>query len=193
MTEAELMDGSALDEWIDEASLTRHSVTVYGKPGLVREFEDLERELGDADGERQTVIEARMAELFAEWQGSKATWVIEDASARLDDIRRMAGPEPILSEYSDYPFPRRVYAQDLGHWSTEYALQLVAHAVVEIKFADGRTSDGVTVEQLRKMRKRLGEGQSARLVATARMAMEEQPILERPQVQSGEGEAVSDG
>lgn len=192
MTETKF-DGSVLDEWIESASLTRHSVTIYGRPGLVVEFEQLERELeqlDEADQVRRGEIVERLTDLFDQWQASKSTWIVEDVSHVNDEVRAATGAEPSRSPGVDRWVAQRILEQDVAAWNAEYVIQLIARAVVKIRFVDGHVADGVTVEQVRTLRERLGEGQLARLAAAARDAMTEQPVLTRPQatpsVDSGE-------
>lgn len=222
ITPADFSD--AFDDWIATASVTKLSVPIYGKPGLAAEFQSLSRERQQiselAEGEptlgessRLSEIEERAEELYAEWQASKAEWIVQDVAEVEAEVRAEVGPQPEEPEPLDEPFlPRaasdqqkrshtlavqrfhaekpahdakvREYERALNDWYDEYAMHLIARAVVEIRFADGRTAGGVSVEQLRKMRKQLGKRQLATLNEAVRQAMLQEPVIEAPFSQS---------
>ena len=69
---------------------------------------------------------------------------------------------------------KRIAAND------EANMQIIAAAVVSITFANGHVAHGVTVEQLRKMRKKIGPLQVAKLLQAAQDAMYREPVLPIP-------------
>lgn len=62
----------------------------------------------------------------------------------------------------------------------EANLEMIAAAVVSIEFANGRTACGVTVDQLRKMRKVIGTRQVTRLLHAATLATMAEPTMPVP-------------
>lgn len=59
-------------------------------------------------------------------------------------------------------------------------LEMIATAVVSIEFANGVTASGVTVEQLRRMRKSIGARQVQRLLNAATLATIAEPTMPVP-------------
>ncbi|TSD68134.1 hypothetical protein [Aeromicrobium piscarium] len=154
-------------------------------------------------------IEQAMGELYDQWQASKSEWIVQDISAQIDQVNEAVGDAPVAPEAPEEPKLRkgasdvqkrahtvamqkydqakaeheaavREYEKAASKWSEEYALQFLAHAVVEVRFPDGRVSDGVSVEQLRAMRAKLGERQLRRLQDEARQAMTTEPVISAP-------------
>lgn len=160
-------------------------------------------------GGRRAEIDARLTDLHDEWLASKSVWIVEDVSSVIAEIREATGEKPEEPEPLDEPFLRpnsseqqkrihnvqmqaylkakpehdakvHAYEKAMEVWHADYALNLVARATVEIRFSDGRKSGGVTVDQLRQMRERLGELQLLRLNEAAQRAMMEEPVIEAP-------------
>lgn len=62
----------------------------------------------------------------------------------------------------------------------EANMRMIAAAVVSITFANGQVANGVTVEQLRTMRKKIGPLQVAKLLQAAQDAIYREPVLPIP-------------
>lgn len=159
--------------------------------------------------ERIGEIDQAMTELYDQWQASKSEWIVQDISASIDQVNEAVGPVPTAPERPEepklskgatdmqkrahteamkrhakaqgaYDAELRDYEKAAQKWNEEYALHFLAHAVVEVRFPDGRTSDGIGVDQLRTMRARLGERQLRALQDAARHAMTEEPVISAP-------------
>src|SRR5690606_14927286 len=222
------------DEWIAGASINKRSVTIYGKPGLAAEYEQLERDLEVAEeaekhgaelaGSEVRRITARMEELYGEWQASKSTWTVRGVSSEMAERLKAAEParvepEPLVEPKAPVLPERATEQQRKSHTIAmqEYDAKLAAYrealpehtqaveafndalnlryitaAVLKIEFADGRTveaevdDDGavvvpaVTVAQLTKLRKRLGETQLLSLITASQAALLVEPEIPAP-------------
>lgn len=96
------------------------------------------------------------------------TAAFEAYSARRDAFLEAQKPE---QEELD---KKRTAAND------EANMRIIAAAVVSITFANGKTVEGVTVEQLRRMRKTIGPLQVHKLLIAANDAMYREPVLPIP-------------
>lgn len=202
--------GSVLDDWLAGASLTRVPVAIYGKQALFAEYEKLtaERELLDdedaelAIGERSRLaeIDERLAEIYDEWTASKSVWILEDVSGRAEEITEKIGEAPEAPKRPG-DLPKRAtetaqkshtvkmqkyeaeladYEKAAAKYFEDYGFEIIALALVRIEFADGRTQEGVTAEQVRKLAEVVGEKQVARLNEGARAAMRAEPVISSP-------------
>lgn len=65
-------------------------------------------------------------------------------------------------------------------YADELNLRIISVAVDRIDFASGRTQDSITVEQLRGLKKRLGERQLLKLIQASQLAMFQEPEIHAP-------------
>lgn len=113
-------DADFFDEWIEGASPSRRSVTIYGKPGLYAEYTRIRAELevaqaaakvGELGGSGVAALQAREDELYDEWMASKTVWTVErldpEASDRIREALAADGfvdpPEPDVPEMPEEP------------------------------------------------------------------------------------------
>lgn len=113
------IDGDALDEWLAGATIAKRSVPIYGKPGLIAEIQELERQaakveqleaeeaLGDDEAEE---IQARFDELHQEYIDSKSTWTVralgDDDFERLGvELAAAVGEKPVVPVEPTQPAP----------------------------------------------------------------------------------------
>lgn len=83
-------------------------------------------------------------------------------------------------ELVEYETKRAAYEKELGEFSAEMNLRGIAAAVERIEFANGRVADGVTVEQVRQMKEKLGTRQITSLVTAAQLAAWSEPEIPAP-------------
>lgn len=77
----------------------------------------------------------------------------------------------------------------VGAYADELNLRIISAAVDRIDFASGRVQDGITVAQLRKLKKTLGERQLLKLMGASQLAMYQEPEIHAPFSQdSSEGD-----
>lgn len=65
-------------------------------------------------------------------------------------------------------------------YADELNFRIIATSVDRIDFASGRVQDSITVEQLRKLKKRLGERQLLSLISASQLAMYQEPEIPAP-------------
>ena len=200
----EFASSGALDEWIDGATVAKRSVPIYGNPGLYAEYEDLERKLSaaklqsDADDESLgdagvQEVEQQMRDLLERFRASKATWTVRAlADEDLKAIRAAVDwpTEPKKPDESDpekanmlqaaYDAALKEYEEQMAKLGDQVNLEILAKAVCSIEFADGRHSDGVTVEQLQRLRQKLGERQLLTLIQISQRVTYEEPKVPAP-------------
>ena len=191
----------AFDDWIGGASISKRSLVIFGKPGLYARMQELEREyaravdhhggeaaLGESDVPR---IEAEMEEIVAEWQASKSTWTVRPLSdEQTKAIKAEVGIEPRrparppenapAGDHATYARKFKTFDDAEGEYADAVNLRVIVAAVESIKFADGRTTAGVTLEQLQAMRSALGDVQLQKLINETTLATAEEPVIEAP-------------
>lgn len=185
-----------LDDWIDGGAVTEHSVPIYSRPDLAAAIEDWERRRKHAKivaaGEESlgesslAALDAEGREIYEQWVASKATWYVRALPLeRLDALRVAAkipdvipdlksGDEAAKAKHAKRQEKR---AKEIEAAAEELQLVTIAEAVNRIEGANGATKDGVTVEQLRRMRERLGARQIRGLYSTAMLAAYKEPEL----------------
>lgn len=185
-----------LDDWIDGGAVTEHSVPIYARPDLAAVLEDWERrrkhaKIVDGDdealgGESIADLEAEGRTIYKEWIESKATWYVRALTPeRLDELRTAAkipdlipdlkaGDEAAKAKHATRQEKR---AKEIEAASEELQLATIAEAVNRIEGANGATAEGVTVNQLRRLRERLGALQIRGLYNTAMLAAYKEPEL----------------
>ena len=170
---------------------------------------DAEVESSAGGNPRLLEVEERLIEIHAEWEASKSEWIVEDISPVVNEVEEATGPRPVAPEPLSEPLlPRGAtetqkrahtvavqryeaakpahdalvadYEAAVNKWHESYTLHLIARAVVEVRFSDGRTADGVTVERLQKLRHAVGELQVSRLSDAVRQAMLSEPVMTAP-------------
>lgn len=188
------------DDWIGGASIATRSVAIHAKPGLYADYQKLERELKIAEdmtkGETSIgdtgvddVLE-KMKALYDEWMASKSTWIVqaisEDQVKAIRETVPFPEPPPPVADDADKAVKSahdkaiEVHNADFTKANNEANLLILVDAVTRIEFADGRTVDGVTADQLRKMRSTLGSRQMLSLVQAATLAALEEPEIPSP-------------
>lgn len=164
---------------------------------VASEEEAVERAMSERS--RLSEIDERIEEIYDEWMASKSVWIVEDISEQLDAIQETVGKAPVMPEKPVLPkkasdvqqrshtVKMQQYETDIAEyekaaktWNEEYALHTTAAAVVRIEFADGRTVDGVTVDQIRQLARKVGEKQVNRLQTAIRDAMMREPVITAP-------------
>ena len=132
-------------------------------------------------------LDAEGREIYDQWIASKATWYVRALPIeRLDALRAAAKiPEliPELPKSADeaakakHAKRQAKRAEEIEKASEELRLVTIAEATNRIMGANGSTAEGVTVEQLRRMRERLGVLQIRSLYNTAMLAAYKEPEL----------------
>lgn len=188
---------NAFDDWIGGATISKRSVLIYGKPGLFADFEQLEREHNVASeiekhekslgGTELAAIEVKMQTLYDEWQASKSTWVVRALDAdQFEELRAQfdAPDEPVEpakgaddAAKAAYAKAVKAYERETIRIANELNLAIIAKAVTRIEFANGKSADSISVEQLRTMGKRLGERQLLSLINASQLAMYQEPEI----------------
>lgn len=194
-------DGQILAE-IDDL-IREHEVLVADAKG--------EPSLGDETQTRLREVEARLVELDQKKQESKATWVVrkllaadftriekEHPSPKAPDLPPLPDelPEDATdeqkAEYADQvaavEAAEREKADEIAayeaaaeQWVEDYNLASIARAVVKIRFANGREAAGVTIDQLRVLRDRLGVSQINKLSGAVQAAAKDiEPVIPAP-------------
>lgn len=181
------------DEWIAGASLTKRSVTVFGRPDLVAEMQQIEEALDhlerESDGEesagdpRRAELIDRATKIHETWLASKSTWVVRAIGDEdTDAVTKITGDAPKAKNSKAKTDEENAAAE--AH-ADETNLRLLSRAVVSIEFADGRTSSGATYEQLVSLMGRIGKPQMLRLIGEVNMATYAEPVVPAPKLRSG--------
>ena len=169
---------------------------IYSRPDLAAVLEDWERRrkhakivAGDDEalgGESIEDLEAEGRTIYKQWIESKATWYVRALTPeRLDELRAAANiPSPIPdlksgdeAAKSKHAKRQEKRAKEIEAAAGELQLTTIAEAVNRIEAANGAAVDGVTVEQLRRLRERLGAIQIRGLYNTAMLASLKEPEL----------------
>ena len=181
------------DEWIAGASLTKRSTTVFGRPDLVAEMQQIEEALDhlerESDGEesagdpRRAELIGRATEIHETWLASKSVWTVraigdEDTKA----VTVIVGDAPRAKNPKQ---PTEAESKAAEAHADETNLRLLSRAVVEIEFADGRKASGATYEQLVSLMGRIGKPQILRLIAEVNQATYAEPVVPAPKLRSG--------
>lgn len=194
MTEQPFSDASEpvpvewdFDAWIDGAALAQRSVTVYGRPDLIALMEDADRRrtilAKAADDPEVTLAEqgdleavnAELARLLQEYEASKSTWYVQALTA--DALRTLDDTCPV-PDLPAKPTPEQTRA--FTDAMDERGLHLLAAAVVKVVSPNSGVTEGVTVEQLRRLRGRIGNPQIAKLVQASTRATRDEPEVPVP-------------
>jgi hypothetical protein len=116
-----------------------------------------------------------------------------------DALKKPAEPKPLPTKHTEqqgkthtlatneYEIAKAEYEAALPDhqkavtaYADELNLRIIATAVDRIDFASGRTQDEITVEQLRKLKKTLGERQLLKLIQASQLAMFQEPEIHAP-------------
>lgn len=179
-------------EWIESGTVAQRSVVIYNDPAVAAEFETLQRRLDVAEkvkasgessmGDRDEVAEilGQMDALYARWQASKATWVVQALSD--ERIRELieehpvpSRPEPIAEDADDDA--KQGHAAAIKSWAEAFQvaqdernLAFISAAIVRVETPKGNATS-VSVEALRKMRKAPhGKARTEQLLAAVNAA-----------------------
>lgn len=186
-----------LDDWIDGGAVTEHSVAIYSRPDLAAVIEDWERRRkiakvtggGDASLGEPTLesLEEEGRRIYKQWIDSKATWYIRALEpSRIDEIRAAGKTPEAIKDLPGSPDPAALAkhqkrqakrAEEITAAVDEVNLNMLAESVIRIEGANGGVQQGVTVEQLRRMRERLGQRQVNSLLNAATLAVLVDPEL----------------
>lgn len=189
-----------LDDWIDTGTVARGTVVIYNDRELAAEYEALEAKLKTAqddatersldDEDESAEILARMEELYARWEASKAVWILralsrDEASDIVDRIPVPDGPGKLADGATEAQ--RSAHGAALKAWlrqsqraQDERNLEFVAAALVSVETAKG-TVRHVSVDTLRRMRSRPhGAHDLERLVSAVNEATQGEVEISRP-------------
>lgn len=122
-----------------------------------------------------------------------------DGIVEPDKLIEPTAPKPLTAKHSDqqgkahtlatneYETAKAEYEAALpdhqkavAAYADELNLRIISVAVDRIDFASGRTQDTITVEQLRGLKKRLGERQLLKLIQASQLAMFQEPEIHAP-------------
>jgi len=162
-----------LDAWIDGSKPTERSCTITGRGDLVAQAEtllrryeaakrtpDTERGINDDTPES---LAAAMEDLERQLDASRSTWVLSALTPEQVEAARKAAD-----------------AAKPTDGDPEYTAHLVAAAVVRVVQPDGAVAEHVSVEQILRLRARLGDAVMMRLAETMSRAMSEEPSIQAP-------------
>lgn len=186
-----------LDDWIDGGAVTEHSVAIYSRPDLAAAIEDWERRRkivkvtggGDASLGEPTLesLEEEGREIYRQWVDSKATWYVRALEpSRIEEIHAAGKVPDAIADLPGSPDPTALAkhekrqakrAAEITAAADEVSLHMLAESVTRIVGANGGVKEGVTVEQLRRMRERLGQRQVTSLLNAATLAVLVDPEL----------------
>lgn len=181
-------DADVLEAWIDGATLSRRSVTVFGRPDLVAEAQKVDEALEaldrESDGEesagdpRRAELHDRAAKIHDQWLASKSTWVVRAiGDDDPDEVARQVGDAP---KAKNPKAPTDEELKAIEAHADETNLRLLSRAVVEIEFADGRKVESISYEQLVTLMARIGKPQMLRLIAEVNQATYAEPVVHAP-------------
>ena len=200
-------DDNVLDEWIAGGDVTKHYVTMYGKPQLAAEFEKVEDELrlakaraGESGGDELGGSEVgrlqkRLEEIYEEWAASKSRWLVGTIVDRIVDEAEAAtvaavGPEPVEPEAPAKGSPAskknehaaKLAQHETAHraWTSRQNAEIVLRVVEHIEFADGRRARISSPDQVLRMRETFGEHQILKIIHAARLGRLMEPELSAP-------------
>lgn len=165
---------------------------------------------GEMAGSGLSKIDTRLAEIYDEWMASKSTWIVRaldgdetkaieaelgegpmkpdelvkpelpvkhtDTQARAHTLKMRAYEEAKPA----YDEAVKEYEAANDEYVTQLNLRILAEAVERIDFANGRSRDSITVEQLQAMKKKLGERQVLKLIHASQLAHLAEPEIHAP-------------
>lgn len=162
-----------LDAWLDDAERPQRAVTVYQKAGLIAELDVLAERISHADADDEVDgpsmgggvgrLRAQYAELAQQFHDSALTIKVQALDER--EKRELITAHP-------------------GITPTEAGFLVLSEAIVQPK---------ITPEQLKKMEKRLGEMQFARILTAFHEACTEAPAVSADFLPKSSGQESSDG
>ena len=181
---------NVMDDWLGGAAIAQTSVVIYGKPSLIGRYEDLARQRevvekslqaeGTLSSPQLTAIDEELETLYNEWMASKSTWYLRGLTEEeRDEIQKATpvtpDPEPLPKGAN--PGQIEWHAEALAEAakkreevSREENYRVIVAALVKVEFADGRTAESVTVEQMRGLHKKLGDLQLSKLARGVALA-----------------------
>ena len=189
--------GNDFDAWLGGATIAKRSVQMYANAGLYAEYQQLERDLqvaqasaadGEMAGSGVARIEARMAEVYDEWQASKAVWTVHAIDrARVDELAArepvlVAPVEPEKDENGGWvdATAGAVHEKATEVYAREVAIRVIADATVSVVFGNGASVHSVTVDQVRRLHKTFGDAQLVRLRNAAQLAAMQEAVIPAP-------------
>lgn len=174
-----------LDSWLDGAQIVQRSVEIYGRPDLIGRTQELERRIelassaandeGSLGDSEVSALDEEYASLAEEIRASKSTWYVSGLSSEKADQIKAAHPTP---ELPAKPTPQQRAEAEAA--VAEQNLHWLAAAVVRIEDAQGRVKNGVTYQQMVKLRDRLGDLQMTRLIRASMACQYEEPHVPAP-------------
>lgn len=205
------IDEFDLLEWIESGTVARRSVVIYNDPGVVAEFEDVQRRLAIAeqaakDPEASVAEESevaalreRLEALWQRWEDSKSVWTVQALSeeqARLVLESYPVPPAPVHPGADASDEEKAAHGARLREWAPladaareERNMAFIAAAVVKVETSRG-VATSVSVEALRKMRARPhGKARTTELLKAVEAATEgdvEVPAPKSPSSSNGD-------
>lgn len=180
------------DSWLSTGTVAQRSVEVYGRPDLFAEFEALERQLSVAkeveeSGDKMLgdtgveTIEAKLEDLYAEWQKSKTTWFIRAlTAAEIDKIKDDCGFPADLADDADDK-AQKAFQKAAEKANTKANHEMVARSLVKVQNPAGETvKEAIKPAEVAQLQARLGDTQILRLVAAAMVAMTQEVSIPVP-------------
>ncbi len=152
-------------------------------------------------------LNARLEKLRDRREASKTTWIVRALTE--DDFSEVRGQLPDAPEFPDAPevpaaLPEDAtdadraeheramaavrasqaeweqYEQDSSEWTAQFNMVSVAKAVDEVRHANGKVAQGVTVKTLEGLRAKFGSKPLTRLMEAAAAASMEEPEIPGP-------------
>lgn len=97
-----------------------------------------------------------------------------------DAKRHTLETQKYRAEMDQYDAAMAEFEPKVKAFNLELGYRTIAATVVKVEFADGRTLDRVTVEQVRRLRETLGERQIQSLITAAQLAALQEPEIPAP-------------
>ena len=149
-----------IDAWLDDLDLPQREVRICGKGSLVTEYAQLQRDLSEARKGEQAVGEGD--------EGLNHGGQSAGLQSRLDEVKeRIEASMRTFVMQALSPDQLKALVDKYAEDPVELTLQAMALQMVE---------PAMTVEQLRKMRSRIGQGQFQKLVDTGAGVTHDQDV-----------------
>lgn len=174
-----------LDAWINGTKPTERSCVITARGDLVAQADDLLRRyeaVKDVDPAERGVnddspdaILAQLEQLDEQLAASRTTWHLRALTPKEIKAAGEAAEAAVIGDAKDY----EAHIKDGGE-PADYTAHQVAAAVTRVVQPDGSVATSVTPEQVQRLRERLGESVTIRLVYTLNLAMSEEPSITAP-------------
>lgn len=194
------------DSWLSTGTVAQRSVDIYGQPGLLAEYEKLQRklevaeqlerseqvELSNTEQRESTQILEKMEKLYEDWTNSKTTWFIRALSP---EEAKEINQEADGLEEPDEKAPaaeKAAYREKVEELNERTDLMAIEKALVRVEDANGRTvMESINLPRLRALRDKVGQYQMNRLVQASLIASSQEPKMPVPLSRSNSKNARS--